>query len=164
MFNVGETVICRGSGLCEVIDRGPRKIVGKPKDYYVLRPVDDNGNNKIYIPADNAENLLTKPMTPAEIDRMIAETGSGNVSWIENDKDRQKYFSSVTNSDDYPEILMLIRAVMLQKREKAGTGARLRQSDDKFLKENRQRIENEFSYALGVTPGEVADRLEKAFL
>lgn len=162
MITVGSYVIYGANGICMVNDKRCEKLCGTKKEYYVLTPV-ENRHSLIFIPADNIE-LLTKVkplLTGDEILSVIRNTTDSEIQWIDDNKKRAEYFSSVIATGDRNELLKLIKCIYIKKTELAATNKKLWLTDENALKTAEKLINDEFSLVLGIPKNDVPEFIRK---
>ena len=97
-------------GVCQVEDlRSIRFGPDTPRrEYYVLRPVDQDGAC-IYVPADNP--TLTGRMRPVlsrgEVDRLLASVREERLPWVEDRRQRLDAFRDILCRGDERELLRI---------------------------------------------------------
>ena len=106
-------------GVCQVEDlRSIRFGPDTPRrEYYVLRPVDQDGAC-IYVPADNP--TLTGRMRPVlsrgEVDRLLASVREERLPWVEDRRQRLDAFRDILCRGDERELLLLARCLYQKSR------------------------------------------------
>lgn len=161
MPEIGSYVIYGANGICTVKDKRKEKMCGTKKEYYVLTPL-DNSHAQIFVPTDN-ELLLGKMkaiLNRDEILSMIKNIDTSDIQWVDDNKKRAEYFSSVLSNGDRRELLQLIKCIYLKKKELSANGKKLWASDENMIKSAEKIINAEFSLVLGIAPEEVPHFIE----
>lgn len=151
MFKTDDVIIYGTQGVCRVEGIEEKAVGGKRKHYYVLKPVNDNGAT-IFAPTDN-EHVLKKMrrlLTKEQILQLIDSMPEENAFWIENDNERKEYYRKVISSGDHMELIKMIKAVYIHKKEREAEGKRLHMVDEYFFRDAEQILYNEFQYVLGM--------------
>lgn len=84
MFQINDVIIYGSQGVCEIIGIEEKTVGGAKKNYFVLKPINDQGST-IYAPTDNAlvlkkmRRLLTVEEIHALIDSMPAKKTFGST-------------------------------------------------------------------------------------
>ena len=161
-FAVNDYVIYGKSGLCQVIEIKTVHMANTKNEYYVLNSV--NGNQvTIYVPCSN-EVLMTKmryPMTKDEIDSLLVSTKGQEIKWIDNNNERNEYFHSITESENYKDWLLIIGCLYIKKQEKLANGKHLSSHDENTLKLLEKLIQDEFCYSLQLDKDQVSQYIKE---
>lgn len=151
MFQVNDVIIYGVQGVCKITDVEEKAISGVKKTYFVLKPVNDEGAT-IFAPTDNAfvlkkmRRLLTKDEIHALIDAMRSE----NAVWVENENERKELYKHILAKGEHMELIKMIKAIYVHKKEREAEGKRLHMSDERFFKDAEQILYNEFQYVLDI--------------
>ena len=151
MFQVNDVIIYGVQGVCKITDVEEKAIGGVKKTYFVLKPVNDEGAT-IFAPTDNAfvlkkmRRLLTKDEIHALIDAMRSE----NAVWVENENERKELYKHILAKGEHMELIKMIKAIYVHKKEREAEGKRLHMSDERFFKDAEQILYNEFQYVLDI--------------
>lgn len=160
-FAVNDHVIYGKSGLCFVKEIKTIQMSGTKNQYYILNSV--NGNEvTIYVPCSN-ETLVSKmrrPMTKEEIDFLLSSAKGEEIKWIDNNNERNEYFHSITESDNYKDWILLIGCIYLKKQEKLANGKHLSSHDESTLKLVEKLIQDEFCYSLNLDKSQVSEYIK----
>ena len=148
-------------GVCQVEDlRSIRFGPDTPRrEYYVLRPVDQDGAC-IYVPADNA--ALTARMRPVlsreEIDRLLAGCREEQLPWTEDRKQRLDTFRDILRRGDERELLLLARCLYQKSRE---SERGLASTDAQILKKAEAMISQSFAFSLRIDKQQVGSYIRR---
>ena len=151
VFQVNDVIIYGVQGVCKITDVEEKAISGVKKTYFVLKPVNDEGAT-IFAPTDNAfvlkkmRRLLTKDEIHALIDAMRSE----NAVWVENENERKELYKHILAKGEHMELIKMIKAIYVHKKEREAEGKRLHMSDERFFKDAEQILYNEFQYVLDI--------------
>ncbi|MBQ7006257.1 MAG: CarD family transcriptional regulator [Oscillospiraceae bacterium] len=161
-FAVNDYVIYGKNGLCQISEIKTVHMANTKNEYYVLNSV--NGNQvTIYVPCCN-EVLMAKmryPMTKDEIDCLLLSVKGQEIKWIDNNNERNEYFHSITESENYKDWLLLIGCIYLKKQEKLAAGKHLSSHDENTLKLLEKLIEDEFCYSLQLDKNHVSSYIKE---
>ena len=160
-FAVNDYVIYGKSGLCQVTEIKTVHMANTKNEYYVLNSV--NGNQvTIYVPCNN-EVLVSKmryPMTKEEIDTLLLSAKGEEIKWIDNNNERNEYFHSITDGENYKDWLLLVGCLYLKKQEKLSNGKHLSTHDENTLKLVEKLIQDEFCYSLNLDKNQVSQYIK----
>lgn len=159
IFNKDEYVVYGTNGICKIEDiREISFDAGKTSSiYYVLRPERDKSSN-IYV--DIKSEVLTakmrKILSKAQIDALLTSSADKDITWIDDRRERGRLFESIIAHLSREELILMVKCIYLKKQEMAARGKKISVTDEKYLKSAEKMINEEFSYALGIEPEEVA--------
>lgn len=166
MFKVEDVIMYGTQGVCRIAGVEEKTISGTRRSYYVLKPVNDNGAT-IFAPTDNAHVLkkMRKLLTEKEIRKLIDSMPEENALWIENDNERKEHYRRIMSEGDHVELIRIIKAIYIHKKDREAAGKRLHMIDEHFFKDAEQRLYNEFQYVLKLSSKEelmayIVSRLE----
>ena len=148
-------------GVCQVEDlRSIRFGPDTPRrEYYVLRPVDQDGAC-IYVPAGNP--TLTGRMRPVlsrgEVDRLLASVREGRLPWVEERRQRLDAFRDILCRGAERELLLLARCLYQKSRE---SERGLASTDAQILKKAEAMIAQAFSFSLRIGPQQVGGYIRR---
>ena len=149
MFQINDVIIYGTQGVCEIVDIQEKSISGTKRNYFVLKPIRDQGST-VYAPTDN-ENVLKKMrrlLTQTQINSLIDSMPAEQPVWISNVNERKEYFKNILASGNHSELIKMIKAIYAHKQEREAEGKRLHMSDEHFFKEAEQILYHEFQYVL----------------
>ncbi len=161
-FRKGDFVVYGKNGVCLVEDIKTMNFAGENGSYYILKPK-SNGSSTVYVPVAN-ERLVSKmrsTMTKKQIDELLDSAAEGEVTWNDAKNERQEEFNGILTSGDSRKLLLLVMCLYKKKQEKESENKHLSSTDENIMRTAEELIEEEFSFALGCTPGKVADYIRK---
>ena len=156
MYQVGD-VVCYGStGVCEVIEVGPRKLKGADPQriYYTLRPL--YGSETIYTPVDTrvfirsalscreAEALIDR--IPSIEERICTERSLTML---------REHYEHCLQSHACEELVQLIKGIWRKNRTAEENGKKPGQMDLRYQKRAEDLLHGELAVALGIKREEV---------
>lgn len=149
MFKVNDVIIYGTQGICRIAGTEEKTISGAKKNYFVLKPVKDDGST-IYAPMDNERVLqkMRRLLTREEICGLIDSMPDENAVWIHNDNERKELYRKILSGGDHVELIKMIKAIYTHKKEREADGKRLHMVDEHFFKDAEQILYNEFQYVL----------------
>ena len=151
MFQVNDVIIYGVQGVCKITDVEEKAISGVKKTYFVLKPVNDEGAT-IFAPTDNAFVLkkMRRLLTKDEIHALIDAIRSENAVWVENENERKDLYKHILAKGEHMDLIKMIKAIYVHKKEREAEGKRLHMSDERFFKDAEQILYNEFQYVLDI--------------
>lgn len=162
MYNIGDVVMYGTFGICKIYSIEKRDLTGEKIEYYILRHV-YNEKNTIYVPVDNelAVSKLHKVCSRAEVDELIGHMNAEAPIWIENEIKRKEEYNRIINGGNKQEIIRLIKALYLHRKELCAEKKKLRSSDEIYLNLAENMLFEEFAYALDIDRSEVVEYIDK---
>lgn len=162
MFQIGEYVRYAQSGICRITSFGPMEIAGETKEYYLLEPLYRPGS-VVYVPSDNPILLakMLPPLTKGEVLEKLEQAAKAPVEWIRDFRRRSEWSKKALASDDRGDTLLLMKNIYTHRREVAGEGKFIHNTDDYFLKDAEALIGGEFAFVLGVEREEVLHKIRE---
>jgi CarD family transcriptional regulator len=167
MFQINDVVVYGSQGVCQIVDIEEKKIDGKVKQYFVLKPKDDKGAT-CFVPTWNEQVLakMRKVMTKQEVNALIDSMPGKKPSWIVNENERRETYKKILAGGDQTAIISMIQALYLHKKDREAAGRRLHMADERFLKDAEQLLYNEWQYVLNVNQAGlmtyIFNRIERA--
>lgn len=149
MFKVNDVITYGTQGVCRIEGTEVKSVGGVKKTYFILKPVSDKGST-IFAPTDNAHVLskMRRLLTKDQIHELIDSMPEKDAQWIANENERKEYYKSVLAQGDRLELMKLIKAIYVHKKEREAEGKRLHMSDERFFKDAEQILYDEFQYVL----------------
>ena len=151
MFQINDVVVYGAQGVCKIVDMQEQKVDGANKTYFVLKPADDR-DATFYVPTWNEKTLakLRKVMIKQDVDSLIDSMPNKKPAWIENENERKETYKQILAGGNQAQIISMIQAIYLHKKEREAEGKRLHMSDEHFMKDAEQLLYNEWQYILNV--------------
>ncbi len=111
---VGELVIYGTSGVCRIEDLRDESFAGAARRYYILRPLTETGNTRIYVPADN-EALVTgmqELLSPDALLETAKSTPPYSIEeWPQDGRARNKRCKELLATGNRECLIRLIKTV-----------------------------------------------------
>lgn len=166
MYKVNDIVIYGMNGVCKIVEIEEKNLMGTQKTYLVLNPL--NGDKSTYyVPVDN-EALLSKMrklLSKDEINQLIDSMPKEKILWLENERKRKECYKKIIVDGNHCELIRMIKAIYLEKKDRETKGKKLHISDEKFLKDAEKILYDEFQYVLNIPQKDVMSyiisRIEK---
>ena len=154
MFACGETVMHPTTGVCRILDIRNEKFSGSYQTYYVLQPVYDGANSKVFVPVKSDKIVLRRLLDKAQINSILAQVPSAQDLWSADERERNERYAALLRSDDYAGIVKMIAQLHIYRETLREKGKKLHQSDERLLAQAQTLIHQEFSFALGLPEAE----------
>lgn len=149
MFEIGDYVIYKNNGVCEV---GDTIYMGNGKEarrYYVLFPVKDK-DGKIYTPVDNNSSAMRKILTKNNAMALIRMIPDIEPMRIEDEKKRESIYKEAIRTCDCRELVSLIKTIYLRNNERHAKGMKSTVIDERYFKKAENNLYSELSIAIGI--------------
>lgn len=162
MLEKNSYVMYGDNGVCLVADRRKEKFGGQWREYYILKPV-NNEESTLYVPTDN-EKLLSKMRDVLSYDQImeiIHSLPKDNLAWIEDNKEREAMYNEVFDSGDRRELLLLVKSLYQHKQQRKAEGKKLWTIDENAMKHAEKLVYEEFATVLKIKPEEVVPFIEE---
>ncbi len=156
MYEENSVIVYGSYGVCRVSGIVEKKFGKTSAQYYLLEPVGKN-TSTVYVPL-NSETLLKKmhPVLSAEeILRLVKAMPDEGAIWFENERERRTKYKEIVARGDRLELVRLIKALYLHRKELKDQGKRLHITDERFFKEAEKILYEEFSYVLNIKEEQV---------
>lgn len=162
MFKVGDYIVHGRNGVCKVVDITHIDISGADKNqlYYTLVPMKSE-DSKIFYPVDSDKVIMRPIVSREEVDNIVSEIEDIQPMWIDNDRQREEKYKEAICSCDCQQLICIIKTLYARNQERIAQGKRITYVDDRYLKEAKQNLHDEFSIALGIKPTEVEKYIEE---
>ncbi len=147
MFDVGQTIVHRDHGLCEIT--GVERVSYVNKDYFVMYPL-GNRSTKIMVPCDNADAICRKVISKEECLNAIDMINRMDGTWIQDNKKRKEVSMKLLQSENILDLVLLIKMLKNLIKEKKAANKVLGSVDSSIYNEAVQKLYSEFGYVLGI--------------
>ena len=161
MFENQEIVMHNTLGICQIIGTAHRSIADRPAvDYFIVHSMYDE-DNTAYVPVENAENLMRKPMTKKEIVSLIKDMPNLCSIWIEETRARKDSYTQTIREGNPQKLVAMVRSLHLKDEERKKVGKRINDADARQQAQAVKILHQEFAYGLGIGIEEVTDVIHK---
>ncbi|MBQ8351917.1 MAG: CarD family transcriptional regulator [Clostridia bacterium] len=119
MKTVGELVVYGANGVCRIEDIRDESFTGSARRYYILKPITEAGNSRIFVPTDNEKLVgdMKKLLQPAELFSLVAAADPFDMAdWPSDGRSRSKLCRDILASGDREQLVRLIKTVFSQKK------------------------------------------------
>lgn len=154
-MNIGEYVVYGGTEICRIDGTEEKCFDGMNNlSYYRLIPKDSPGAE--YFVPDSKLSERTRPLlTREQILEVIDGMPSVKSQWINDKNERRSVFSRMVRSDDYGQILSVIKAMRGEQNKRTISGKRLNSTDEKVFTAAQKLLNREFAFVLGINEEDV---------
>lgn len=150
MFQVGDTVVHPGEGLCEVRDiRTEEFVAGQPRQYYALRPLRAGTETTVFLPVDQTRVLLRAVMSVQLAQTLEEEAQKQAPVWTDNERTRQETVSRIMHEAQPVAMMRLVMDLRAEQTRRRSVGKKLRYADEHALTEARRLLRQELETVLG---------------
>ena len=158
MFKIGEYVVHGRNGVCKITDIAHIDIDGVDKEqlYYILVPIHLE-ESRIYHPVGSDRVVMRPVLTKKELEQIVAGVPDIEPIWIENERQRETKYKEAINSCDCRQWISVIKALYERNQERMAQGKRITFVDDKYMKEAKKNLYDEFSVVLNISQDDVEE-------
>ena len=151
MFRVNDIIMYGTNGICEIVEITEKDFMGTKKEYYVLKPM-GNKTSTFFAPVNSpkTEEKMRRILSKEEIYQLIHSISQEEPNWIQSDNERKDTYRRIILSGNHEELINMIRALCLHKKQREAEGRHLYLSDERFLKEAERMLYDEFQYVLNI--------------
>ena len=158
-FSIGDYVMYGSSGVCRISGLEKHNFDGQHEtDYISLVPV-SSASSKYYIPKKNSDSKIRSLISKEQINQLIDEIPDTAATWFSDSHERKNAFTSIIKSDDYKQIISMIKALHMHK--DLNKRKKLNSSDENFMRKAESLMYQEFSIVLGISQDDVTDYISK---
>lgn len=166
MFRVGEHVMYRNIGICEVEAIGKIGFSSdKEKEYYTLRPLCATNNSRFYVPV-GASASMRNIISRQEAYQYLAELESMQTKPFCAAKQTRltAHYDELLTKYDVTDHLILFKELCQKEKKVKEGGKKFGQRESVYKNQVEKLLIDEFAYALDETPGASKERLYKALI
>ena len=120
-----------------------------------------SADSKIFYPVDSNKVMMRSVLSKEEAKNIVSAIGDIEPMWIDNDRQREEKYKEAIGSCDCQKLICIIKTLYARNQERISQGKRITYVDDRYLKEAKQNLNDEFSIALGIKPTEVEKYIEE---
>ncbi len=156
MFKIGEYIVHGRNGVCKVEDITHIDIDGADKNqlYYILVPMKSVAS-KIFFPV-NSDRVVMRPIvSKEEAERIVEDIKNVEPMWIDNERQREAKYKEAIGSCDCTQLIGIIKTLRERNRERMLQGKKVTYIDDRYMKEAKENLHDEFAIALGIDKDDV---------
>lgn len=162
MYKVGDYIVKPVNGVCQVkdlvhLDFSDSK---QKKQYYLLIPVED-GSGKIYMPTAAQNNAVRPVMTKEEAKAFICRIPEVDEPWIDNEKNREKYYRDAIRSNNPERLVGIIKLIHERRQKRQEQGKKVTVVDERYFKEAENLLYSELEVVLEKDKEEIYDIIKK---
>ena len=154
MFEIGDYVIYKNNGVCEV---GDTIYMGNGKEarmYYVLFPVRDK-DGKIYTPVENNSSPMRKILTKNNAISLIRNIPEIQPMHIDDEKKRESMYKEAIRTCDCRKLVSLIKTIYIRNNERRARGMKSTVIDERYFKKAENNLYSELSIAIGIEQSDI---------
>ena len=116
MEKIGSVISVGTKGICEVVDIKENAFEGavKGKLYYILKPVENSNNMRVYLPVDT--NLkIRKLVSKKEANSIIENFSAAKEIDVPSENERLKIYEEIAKSGNIESQAVLLKTLMDRK-------------------------------------------------
>ena len=158
LFHIGEYIVHGRNGVCRVEDITHIDVSGADKErlYYKLIPIKSE-ESKIFYPVDSDRVVTRSVVSKKEVEEIVSNIKEIKPMWIDNDRQREAKYKEAINSCNCRQLICIIKTLYERNKERMAQGKKATFVDDRYLKEAKENLHDEFAIALGTDKEEVEE-------
>lgn len=159
MFEKHAYVFHESGGVCRIVDicKAPLENMPSNRDYYVLRPLQDD-NSMIYVPTDSDRIFLRRLLTREESEALLAQIASVEIIKEENSKLLRNRYVEAMRTHEPIEWVRVIKTVEARMVLLASRSQRLSETERSHMERAKRHLKGELSVSLEISESD-AERL-----
>jgi len=166
MFKIGDVVVYSASGVCRVEDICKKSFGSFSANYYILKPLMQNGST-VFVPTENS--ALTSKIHPvlskAEFVSIFDTVLKTEPCRPENELLRREKFAEILESGNRSALMLMIYDLKNLAKEQQQNSRRLHIADEKLLNTAENMLFEEVAYVFEIdktqAPEFLKEQLEK---
>lgn len=165
MYSIGEHVLYGLHGVCKIDAIEKKRFGDELHDYYILKPVFDQGST-IFV-STKKEALVSKmiPLLCRDDIYMLMDNLSISESyWIDNESVRKEEYKTIIESNDRAKQLSIFKAILLHRQKLIALKRKMHSCDEIILKNVEKRLYEEFAFVLETTKEDISAKLHAKIL
>ena len=130
-LDIGRHIFYRGVGICEIVN----KTTVDDRLYFVLSTLDGRSDTTLYVPSDCKDQMdkICQIASKEQLQTAINDAKEIDYNWNDNRRERQEKFSAILRSDDFTNMLRMIRCLCLRNTLLKNENKRLSTCDNDIL-------------------------------
>lgn len=158
VFQINDYLIYGGSGVCVVEDICVPEINGldPTKEYYILRPIYDNGGT-IFSPVDNTRNVMRRLITRDEVSVLWEKLSATAALWNATEKIQESDFLSVIRTYDPFDWACIIKSLHERVETRIRQKKSIGETDKRYLRMTEDLLYGELAVALDIPKDQVSE-------
>lgn len=124
MKAIGELVVYGANGVCKIEDLREETFAGAPRLYYILRPMAEQGNSRIFVPADNEKLVeeMKSILQPVELFALVQElTPFAPAEWPADGRARSKVCRELIATGGREQLIRLVKTVGAKTKKRSSS-------------------------------------------
>ncbi len=164
MFKILDVVATKNSGICRIIKEETFDFGTGPKKYFTLEPLyKERRQNSLVvrIPQDNAYELMRPVLTEEQVKQFIPTFPSIKPLMIFDARLRKQNFYELYQSGDLKDQVCIIKSLYLISEELKNEKKHLSFQEKEYFTSLVNNINDEFAYALKISPEQVDNYIKE---
>ena len=138
----------------------PDFVDDKKKLYYLLMPLSDK-NTKIYVPVDMKDGTVRAVMTEKDAEALIRRIPKINKTWVNNEKERERSYKEVIQSNDPERLVGGIKLIYQRKKLRQEQGKRTTVVDERYFDIAENLLYSELEVVMKKNRNEINDLIKE---
>ena len=153
MFNINDVIVYGSNGVCKIEGIENKELMGTKKQYFVLKPIKGNAST-YFVPIENDKLLakMRKLLSVKEVNELIDSMVNKKANWITNENERREKYRAILCDGNPLELIKIIKAIFIEKKEREANGKRLHASDERFFRDAERLSERCSDFSMETVP------------
>ncbi|MBP5292595.1 MAG: CarD family transcriptional regulator [Clostridia bacterium] len=162
MFSAGEYIVYGTSGVCEIIEICKSPFSKEDlRDFYLLHPIKEKQELKIYTPVDNPNVMMRKLMDKAALEVFVQKIPEIQPLVVPVEKNRRDIYRQALSSTEPEKCMSLLKTVHARRAVFAELKRRLPETDLEFEELAKESLFRELSIVLDIPFSDVNTYITK---
>ncbi|MBO4322594.1 MAG: CarD family transcriptional regulator [Clostridia bacterium] len=160
MYSIGEHIIYGTNGICRIGEI--RSNPFDPSDerlFYILYPLFDTSNSKIFTPVDNPNVVMRRPVSKEAAERLFDLIPDIGTVEVDDERKRREIYRNAVQTTDLEKYISVIKTVVKRRAAFRKLRRRLPDLDNDFEHTARNCLYGELATVLGIEREEVHNRI-----
>lgn len=145
---IGSYVYYISLGICRIIET---VIMDDNSEYVVLMSINERNPLKVYVPLNNEAQLakICTPLTKDDVLKVI-KAKYPTIEWNNNKRERQETFNAILHSNNFIDIIALIKCLSKKSEQLKNEKKRLSTFDSEILQKALYLLDETIAFALNI--------------
>ncbi|MCR4717455.1 MAG: hypothetical protein K5656_09755 [Lachnospiraceae bacterium] len=154
MYSIGDVVMYKNIGVCEIVDIVEREDYDSVEKYYMLKPMNDD-RSTIFVNINNKKVMMRYLLPAEEVEAIVNGIEDIDGYYCDNDRERDLHLKELINSGVTTCWVEVIKGLYDRRQERNKKGKDLSQVEERMFKTAEKLFYSEVAYTLDIPFNEV---------
>lgn len=154
MYSIGDVVMYKNIGVCEIVDIVERENYDSIEEYYTLKPMNDD-RSTIFVNVNNKKVMMRYLLPANEVEAILSGIEDIDGYYCDNDRERDLHLKELINSGVTTCWVEAIKGLYERRLERNKKGKDLSQVEERMFKTAEKLFYSEVAYTLDIPYNEV---------